>query len=164
MHLLRSRVVVVAVMAGVVSASCWGDEVPSLDRVGAMRSDDGEASILFGACPGEVVERVELNLTDDDFEEIDRVLWSIEADEGGSTESLFTVGEVPSGFREATALDQPLNASDHVQVVITSSRRNAIPMSFVVEDLSTEEVLVRQDDYRTRAEFDDGVEEACRPS
>jgi hypothetical protein len=160
-RLLRARSIVVVLAAGAVSAGCWGDEVPSLDRVGALRSDNRGVMIVFGLCPSETVQRVEVKRTDDDFEDILGVLWSVEAEGNGSTVSAFTVGEVPPGFREVTALEEPLAADDHVQVVVTSSEHEAIPMSFTVDDLRSAEVLVRQDRYRSRAEFDDRADGAC---
>ena len=160
MRLLRAGVILIALAAGVTSAGCWGDNVPALDQIGALRADNGQVVVLFGACPGETVERVELRLTDDDFEEIIRVLWSVEADKGSSVSSL-TVGEVPVGFRELIALDEPLKSSDDVQLVVTSSLRT-IPMSFTVGNLRSTEVLVRQDHYRSRVEFDERVDERCR--
>lgn len=161
MRLLRFRVALLALAAGALSAGCWGDDVPSLDHVGALRGDGGEVTVLFGACPGETVERVELKLTDEDFEEVVRVLWAIAADGEGS-DNAFIVGELPPGFREVTALDEPLKSSDSVQVVVTSSTRGTIPMSFAIDDLRDDEVLVRQDRYRSRAEFDDQIDEGCR--
>ena len=160
MRLLRPGAILLALAAGAISAGCWGDDVPSLDQVGALQADSGEVTVLFGSCPGETVQRVELKLTDDDFEEIVRVLWAVEADDG-STEGAFMVGQVPPGFREVTALEEPLKPSDHVQLVVTRSVRGAVPMSFAVEDLRNNEVLVRQDSYRSRAEFDDQVDEGC---
>ena len=51
--------------------------------------------ILFAGCPGDEVERVVLNLTDDDFDETERVLWEIEADDGASASAnSFVVGDV----------------------------------------------------------------------
>lgn len=121
MRLLRARSIVLVLAAGAVSAGCWGDDVPSLDRVGALRSDSRGVMVVFGACPGEIVQRVEVKRTDDDFEDILGVLWSVEAENSGSTVSAFTVGELLPGFREVTALEEPLADGDHVQVVVTSS-------------------------------------------
>jgi hypothetical protein len=119
-------------------------------------------SILFAGCPGDEVERVVLELTDDDFEETERVLWEIEA-EGGAAASPdpIVVGIVPSGFREITALEEPLQAGDHVHVVVTSSDVGTIPMSFVVGDVREDEVLVRRTRYRDRDDFGDQAAERC---
>jgi hypothetical protein len=162
MRLLRRSAICLVLASGVLGTGCWGDEVPSLDQVGAMKTVDDEVAVLFGACPGEMVQRVELNLTDDKFEEIVRVLWAIEDDGDGSSEDVFLVGQLPTGFREITSLDRPLQSGDHVQVVVTSSESGAIPMSFTVDDLKTNEVLVRQNHYRSRVEFDDQVDDGCR--
>jgi len=160
-RLLRMRALAVVVGAGVMIAGCWGDEVPSRDQVGALRAEGDEVTVLFGACPGEVVERVAVNLTDDDFEEVLRELWAIEVDGGGSREQAFTVGQTPPGFLEVTALDGALEPGDHVQVVVTTSEQGTVPMSFEIDDLRSDEVLVRSSAYRSRAEFDEGISERC---
>jgi hypothetical protein len=119
-------------------------------------------SILFAGCPGDEAERVVLELTDDDFEETERVLWEIEAVDGtAASASSFVVGDVPSGFREVTALEDPLQASDHVHLVVTSREVGTIPMSFVVDDVRDDEVLVRRTRYRDRDEFGDQAAESC---
>ena len=152
---------ILAVTAAAISAGCWGDAVPALDQVGARRTDGGEVTILFGSCPGETVQGVAVNLTDDNYEEILGVLWAVEADGGASAEEVFTVGQTPPGFREVTALEDALERGDHVQVVVTSSEQGTVPMSFEIGDLRSDEVLVRSSAYRSRAEFDEGVSERC---
>lgn len=162
MRLLRVPVIVLAVTAvAIVSAGCWSDAVPSRDQVGALRAEGDEVTILFGACPGEAVQRVAVNLTDDNYEEILRVLWAVEADGGVSAEEAFTVGRTPPGFVEVTALEETFERGDHVQVVVTSSEQGTVPMSFEIGDLRSDEVLVRSSAYRSRAEFEDGVSERC---
>jgi hypothetical protein len=157
----RQWIALAVLVAAIACAGCWGDKLPSLDRVGVIRTDDEKVSILFAGWPGDEVERVVLNLTDDDFEEIERVLWEIEAGNGTTSQTSFTIGEVPAGFREVTALEEPLEPGDHVQVVVASSEAGTIPMSFTVGDLRSDEVLVRQVRYRSRAEFGDQAAESC---
>lgn len=155
------RALALILVAGAMSAGCWGDAVPSRDQVGALRAEGDEVTIRFGVCPGEVVQRVAVNLADDDYEEILGVLWAVEAGGRGSAEEAFTVGRTPPGFREVTALEDALERGDHVQVVVTSSDQGTIPMSFEIGDLRSDEVLVRSSVYRSRAEFDEGVSERC---
>ena len=159
--LLKKRVMCLVLAASAIGVGCWGDEVPSLDQVGALRTEDGQVTILFGACPGETVQRVELRLTDDNFNEIVRVLWAVEADDAASTPNAFTVGQLPPGFREVTPLDERLKPDDHLQLVVTTSEQGTIPMSFDIDDLRTDDVLVRMDRYRSRDEFDSRVNQRC---
>ena len=117
-------------------------------------------TILVHPCPDEAVERVELQRTDDDGAEILGLLWSVEAEAAGGSVAAFTVGRTPAGFRQVVALDGPLQPGDHVQAVVTSTRRGTIPMSFAVADLRSDEVLVRRTS-RSRADFDARAAAAC---
>lgn len=157
----RWRRIALAAIVAATSTACWGDQVPSLDRVGALRTGTDEVSIQFAACHGEEVERVVLELTDDEFEETERVLWEIEADDDAASTGPFVVGDVPPGFSEITTLEDPLQASDHVHLVVTSSDVGTIPMSFVIGDVREDEVLVRRTRYRDRDDFDDRAAESC---
>jgi hypothetical protein len=147
-------------VAAVALAGCWGDRVPSLDRIGAQPTGSGEVTILVHPCPDEAVERVELQRTDDDGAEILGLLWSVEAEAAGGSVAAFTVGRTPAGFRQVVALDGPLQPGDHVQAVVTSTRRGPIPMSFAVADLRSDEVLVRPTS-RSHADFDARAAAAC---
>lgn len=163
MRLLKKGAAAMGLTLGMAAAStgCWGDEVPSLDRVGAIESESGGVEILFASCPNESVDRIQLNLTDDDFDRIDRALWEIVAESSSGDQSHFTVGSVPNGFREVIALGEPLDAGDHVQIVVTASTSDTIPMSFLTDDLPKDEVLVRQNRYRTPEEFNAQSAKGC---
>lgn len=92
----------------VLCSGCWGDELPSLDQIGAIRSP--EVRIRFESCPGERVERVVLNRTDDDFTEVEEVLWEIRLDER-SDETSYVVGDAGEA-NEVIALEEPLASRD----------------------------------------------------
>jgi hypothetical protein len=158
-----SRRFVLAAIVAITCTACWvGDQVPSLDRVGATRVHGEEVSILFAGCPGDGVDRVVLELTDDDFEETEQLLWEIEAvDDSAASARSFVVGDVPVGFREVTALDDPLQPGDHVHLAVTSRDVGTIPMSFVVDDVPQDEVLVRRTRYRALDDFGTQAAESC---
>lgn len=162
MRLLKIRLCLLIAISGIVCVGCWGDPGPSLDEVGAVRSDSGEIVILFGSCPGERVQRVEVKRTDSNFESADKVLWSVEASVGGAMMNSFVPGERPPGFREMTPLAEPLVAGDHVLIVVTSSDRGTIPMSLSIARLRKNEVLTQGGRSQSSDEFKEGVARACQ--
>lgn len=159
--LARVGLPIATAVVALACVGCWGDRVPSLDRVGVVQTDRGELSILFYSCPGDRAEQVTLNLTDDNFEGTDRVLWKIQAHGTSTPANPFVVGEVPPGYEEVTPLEETLQPSDHVQVVVTSQKVGTIPMSFVVGDVAAEEVLVRSTRHRSPEDFVDEAAASC---
>jgi hypothetical protein len=160
------RLTAVAMAVSVVTMAAGCDSFPVLDKLGAQRSPEGDVRILFGACPGETVQGVALELSDDKFKTRERELWSVKAIGIGSADAAFTVGRTPPGFREVTALDKQLEPKDHVTAVVTSSRSGAILSSFIVGDLKTDQVTMRYQldtgsPQRTREEFAQTIREFC---
>lgn len=150
-----TRMVALVVGAPTLCTGCWGDSLPYLDQVGATRSADGDVVVLFEGCPGDSVERVELSLTDDSYDEAVRVLWAIEADDPNALENAFRVGLVPQGFHEASPLHRALRPEDHVLLVVDSREGGTIPVNFRVGDVRQRDVLVLEGrTYRRRVEFD----------
>lgn len=149
------------VLSGILLAACWGDEIPALNRVGIRQAETGELEILFAGCPGEGVTAVAVKLTDDNFEEVERVAWEIEVDDGFEVQGRFTVGRAPPGFSEVTSLVEPLRMDDHLLAVITSSEVGTIAVSFLVDDLRSDEVLVRPHGFRNVDVFEERAAESC---
>jgi hypothetical protein len=116
--------------------------------------------ILFHPCAGEAVARLEMHRTDDDFEEVLGVLWSIEAEGAASTARRFTIGRSPDGFRTEVPFKELLEAEEHLQVVVTITRVGTIPMSFNLADLVETDVLVRGR-HRSQAEFEKQANASC---
>lgn len=162
-QLLIARSRIAPVLATVLlTAGCWGDPIPSKYRIGVSKDDTGKVTVVYNLCPGEAIRRVELDLTDHNVQRTLSVVWVLSAEGGGSTRRTFTVGQVPSGFREVTQLSHALKPKDHVQIVVTSTQRAGVPMTFQVGDIRNGSVLTWRSRYQSRRQFDQSVRKACK--
>lgn len=146
----------------IAGSACVVDQVPTLDRVGVTTEGD-DISVLFVGCDGDSVERVTLYSRRDGEDADDPVLWEIVAtpESDGAQVQQFTPGEVPSGFAERVAYQDRLQSSDDGFVVVTSRQEGTLGVSFSVDELSTNEVVVAGSEPRGRSEFVDKAAEGC---
>ena len=106
MRLLRGLLLASMVMVSTACAAEMADE-----RMGLSRTADGAGLVLhLAACPGEVVEAVEVSSVEGDAvgDEDDETLWRVESEGNAPTPQKVEVGSVPAGFREVVPLEDDL--------------------------------------------------------
>jgi hypothetical protein len=106
----------------VIVGAC--DEFPAYRRIGVSPSEQQGLEIHYLGCPTELVYEVELAvLREESGSRADLVIWQIRSEEG-SHETVFPVGELPSGFNETVPFSErlPSNEELYARVRTTDGR------------------------------------------
>lgn len=139
------------------------DTLPSRSKIGAMASERGVVTVLWGNCPGEHVERVELRLTDKKHSRTERLVWAIEADAAASTTTSFIAGRTPAGYHEVVPYVDTLEGGDPVSAVVTSTKVDQEFLDFTMSELKRDEVLVnRSPRHVSQRTFSERVQKLCK--
>ena len=118
------------------------------ERVGVRLSDDGGSLVIVVARCKESARILSVSV----FDETEAVqssdtelVWSIVSDDVGSTQNSYTMGVLPTGFREEINLNRPLVDIDRLGVDVEVTRNLGSAFGFDRLALRRDKLLVRRD-------------------
>jgi hypothetical protein len=147
----------------VLLVSC--DPLEPDTSVGVSITADGSLDVYLSLCGGEILRSVRLLDAHDGIvgDENDVVLWGIAPEQVGAVRSeeqlVLPVGNIPTGFRELSALSAPLPEGKLLTVTMKTDRRSQL-VGFRISNLVRGSVLSAGDTLGPE-EFVERAQEGC---
>lgn len=155
----KSRVLVALAAFILLLGACSYTE----GNLGVSLDDDGDGvEIHYLACPGQQVSAVVVETEDR------TPLWEIRDVDVDTPPEVIEVGELPTGFDEVVALDDPLPVARPLQVRVEATNGPQPLQGFQIDDLDTTNVMMdgsrfSPEEWRRRAEVRCGIRDAPTP-